>query len=84
MVVVACRDEIELETREEEQEELLRLPLNQQQQQLQPPAAPPLFGRHSSYSHFLRLVARALHSGRRRCSRSSLRRGRRDGSKIWL
>ena len=38
MVVGACRDEVELETRGEEQEELLQLPLKQQQQQLQPPA----------------------------------------------
>ena len=39
-VVVACRDKVELETRGEEQEELLQLPLKQQQQ-LQPRAAPP-------------------------------------------
>ena len=32
---------MELETRGEEQEELLQLPLKQQQQQLQPPAPPP-------------------------------------------
>ena len=38
---MACRDEVELETRGEDQEELLQLLLKQQQQQLQPPAAPP-------------------------------------------
>ena len=37
---MAFIDEVELETRGEEQEELLQLPLKQQQQ-LQPPAAPP-------------------------------------------
>ena len=40
MVVVAGRDEAELETRGEEQDKLLQLPLKQQQQ-LQSPAAPP-------------------------------------------
>ena len=39
-VVVACRDEVGLETRGKEQEELLQLPL-QQKEKLQPPAAPP-------------------------------------------
>ena len=39
-VAVACRDEVELETRGEEQEELLQLP-SKQQQKLQPPAAQP-------------------------------------------
>ena len=39
-VVVACRYEVELKARGEEQEESLQLPL-EQQQQLQPPAAPP-------------------------------------------
>ena len=39
MVVVACGDEVEIETRGEEHGGLLQLPLKQQQ--LQPPAAPP-------------------------------------------
>ena len=41
MVIVACRYEVELDTRGVEQETLLQLPLKQQQQLLQPPAAPP-------------------------------------------
>ena len=40
MVVEAYRDEVELETRREDQEKHLQLP--PKQQQLQPPAAPPL------------------------------------------
>ena len=40
MVIEACREEVALETRGEEQEELLQLPLKQQQQQVPPPAAP--------------------------------------------
>ena len=40
-MVEAFTDEVELETRGEEQEELLQLPLKQQQQ-LQPPDVPPV------------------------------------------
>ena len=82
MVVVTCRDKVELETRGGEQEELLQLPLKQQQQ-LQPPAPPPLVWTSKLVIPLLRLGARALYSSSRRGSSSSSRRGR-DGSKIWL
>ena len=74
MVVEACRNEVELETRGKEQEELLQLPL--EQQQLQTPAAPPPVWKPQLVIPLLvlRLGARALHSSSRRSSSSSLRR----------
>ena len=76
---------VELERRAEEQEELLQLSLNQQQQ-LQPPAAPPRVWT-------TQLVFPMLETGSERTAQQQpqgqqqqlcFRRGRRNGSQIWL
>ena len=67
-VVDAGRDNVKMETRGQEQEEQFQLP-SEQQQQLQTPGAPPMFRSHRSYSHSLRLGARAPYSSSRRGSK---------------
>ena len=74
---------VEFLTKGEEQEELLQLSLKQQQQ-LQPPVAPSPVWKSQLVIPMIETGSERTPQQQPQGSRSSLRRGRGDGSKIWL